>query len=174
MFIKLDIYNCNISGFIIIKIIGIKWINKDVMIFCGVWIEYNISGLLWIIEINIIRENEVAINDIIKIIIIELLFHNNILDIIIISLKVLIVGGAEMFIAININHQKVILGISKYKPLNNIIFRVWYLKYKSFTRRNNADEDIPWAIIIIKAPIKPILFIENNPIKMKPIWATEE
>lgn len=73
---------------------------------------------------NIIRENEVVIRDIIKIIIIVELFHENILDINIISLKVLIVGGAEMFIDINMNHQNVMFGIMVHIPLNIKIFRV--------------------------------------------------
>lgn len=62
-----------------------------------------------------------------KIGIIDLKFHKIILDIIIISLIVLIDGGAEILIAININHQKVILGDKLISPLNDEIFRVWYL-----------------------------------------------
>lgn len=62
-----------------------------------------------------------------KIEIIDLKFHKIILDIIIISLIVLIDGGAEILIAININHQKVILGDKLISPLNDEIFRVWYL-----------------------------------------------
>lgn len=109
-----------------------------------------------------------------KINIIELLFQNNNLAIMKISLIVLIDGGAEILRAININHQKVILGINIKIPLNKIIFRVWYFEYKSFTRKNRADDDSPWAIIIIIAPVNPIVFIENNPVNTNPIWATDE
>lgn len=104
----------------------------------------------------------------------ELLFHESSLDIIMISLNVLIVGGAEMFKAININHQNVILGISVIIPLNIKMFRVWYLKYKSFTNKNRADEDNPWAIIIIIAPVNPIKLNENKPVNTNPICATDE
>lgn len=45
------------------------------------------------------------------------------LDIMKISLMVLIEGGAEIFIAINRNHHKVILGITVINPLNIIMFR---------------------------------------------------
>lgn len=144
------------------------------MIFCGVWFEYIISFLLWIILMNIISENEVVIKDIIKIIIIELLFHNNNPDIIIISLNVLIDGGAEMFKAININHQNVRLGINVNIPFNKIMFRVWYLKYKSFTNKNKADEDKPCATIIIIAPISLIELIVSSLVNTKPMWATDE
>lgn len=153
---------------------GIKWINNDIIIFCGVWFEYIVSFLLWIMLINIISENEVVIKDIIKIIIIELLFHNNNPDIIMISLRVLIDGGAEMFKAININHQNVKLGIKVKIPFSKIIFRVWYLKYKSFTSKNKADDDNPWATIIIIAPINLIELIVNRLVKTNPIWATDE
>lgn len=164
----------SISVFEIIKIDGVRWINNDNMIFCGVSREFNVSFLLWIIEINIINENEVVIRDIKKINIIELLFQNSSLVIIIISLRVLIDGGAEMFKAININHQNVILGVSINIPLNKIMFRVWSFVYKSLTRRNRADDDNPWAIIIMIAPDNPIVLIVNSLVNTNPIWATDE
>lgn len=153
---------------------GMRWINKEVKIFWGVCIEGNISFLLWMILINIIKENEAVINDIIKINGIDLLFHEIILVIIIISLIVLIVGGAEILRAMNINHQKVILGIRIIKPLNNKVFREWYLIYKSFTKRNRAEEDNPWAIIIIIAPVNPNKLEVNRAHSTNPIWATDE
>lgn len=61
----------SISDFEIIKIDGIKWINNDNIIFCEVSREFSVSFLLWIIEINIINENEVVIRDIKKMNIIE-------------------------------------------------------------------------------------------------------
>lgn len=75
------------------------------------------------IDTNIISENEAVIRDIIKIIRIELFLHEIILDIIMISLIVLIVGGAEIFRAININHQNVMFGIIMINPLNIRVFR---------------------------------------------------
>lgn len=164
----------NISVFEIIKIDGIRWINNDNIIFCEVSREFNVSFLLWMIEINIINENEVVIKDIKKINIIELLFQNRSLVIIMTSLKVLIDGGAEMFKAINMNHQNVILGVSINIPLNKIIFRVWSFVYKSLTNKNKADDDNPWAIIIMIAPDNPIVLIVNRPVSTNPIWATDE
>lgn len=79
-----------------------------------------------------------------------------------------------MFIAININHQNVILGMIMKIPFNRVIFRVWNLKYKSLTSRNKADEDSPWAIIIIIAPINLIVFNVNSLVRTNPICATDE
>lgn len=173
VFIKLDKYN-NISGLRIIMIEGMKWINKDMKIFCGELMVCNVSFLLWIMLINIIRENEVVINDIMKIIIIELLLWFNSPDINRISLKVLIEGGAEMLRDININHQNTVLGISVNIPFNMRIFRVWYLKYKSFVNKKRADDDNPCAIIIIIAPVRLIELRVNKPVRTNPIWATDE
>lgn len=103
------------------------WINKEEYNFIVDSFDGNISFLLWDRFRNIIIEKEVVIIEIMKIGIIDLKFHKIILDIIIISLIVLIDGGAEILIAININHQKVILGDKLISPLNDEIFRVWYL-----------------------------------------------
>lgn len=162
------------SGFMIIIIDGMKWIRREEKIFCGVCVEGNISFLLWIIDTNIISENDAVINDITKIIGIELFLHEIILDIIMISLTVLIVGGAEMFRAMNINHQNVMLGMMIINPLNIRVLREWYLKYKSFTKRKRAEDDIPWAIIIMTAPVNPIILKVNRVHNTNPIWATEE
>lgn len=162
------------SGFIIMRIEGIKWINKEIKIFCGVCEDVIILFLLWIIVMNIIKEKEAVINDIIKIIKIELLFHDKSLVIIIISLRVLIVGGAEIFKAENINHQNVMLGIRINNPLKSKMLRVWYLKYKSFTRRNKAEDDKPCPIIMIIAPVNPIVFNVNSPVNTKAMCATDE
>lgn len=153
---------------------GVRCKNNEVKIFCGVLIEGSISFLLWIILINIIKENEAVIKDIKKIKGMELLFHKINLDIIIISLIVLMVGGAEIFRDININHQNVILGIMIMRPLNISVFREWYLIYKSLTKRKRAEEDNPWAIIIIIAPDNPILFMVSRADNTKPMWATDE
>lgn len=45
------------------------------------------------------------------------------LDMMKISLIVLIDGGAEMFIAIKINHQNAMLGVIVINPLNRVMFR---------------------------------------------------
>lgn len=119
-------------------------------------------------------ENETVASDIVKSIIKDTLFQNNRFLIIKISLIVLIVGGAEIFRAININHQKVMLGIIVIKLLNISMLRVWNFIYKSLVKKKSADEVKPWATIIIMAPILPRRFIEKIPHKVNPIWATEE
>jgi len=108
------------------------------------------------ILINIDIENVAIINDIKNNINMDFIFQLIILDNKKISLIVLIVGGADILIDIKINHQKFIFGIIVIIPLNSKIFRDEYLIYRSFTKRNRADEDSPWAIIIIIAPIIPM------------------
>lgn len=135
---------------------GIKWISNDKYVF---WVDSNdgnILILLWEILTNIIIENDAEARDIIKIKIGVELFQKIILLIIIISLNVLIVGGAEILIAININHHKVMLGMIINIFLKSIILREWNFIYKSLVRKNNAEDAIPCAIIIIRAPINPI------------------
>lgn len=73
-------------------------------------------------------ENDVTEIEIRKIINIVILFQKIILDIIIISLIVLIVGGADTFTAININHQNVMFGDIEINPLKHEMFRVWYFE----------------------------------------------
>lgn len=151
-----------------------KWMNNDIKIFCGELVKFKVSFLLWMILINIMRENEVVIKDIINIINIELLLWFINPDINRISLKVLMEGGAEILSDININHQNTMLGINENSPFNIIILRVWSLKYKSFVNRKSADDDRPCAIIIMIAPIKLMEFKVNNPVRTNPIWATDE
>lgn len=100
--------------------------------------------------------------------------HDSILEIMKISLIVLIVGGAEILIIIKMNHQNLILGEMERIPLNKIVFREWIFKYKSFARRKRAEDDIPWAIIIIVAPIKPNELSVRSLINVNPICATDE
>lgn len=148
--------------------------NSEENVFILVWKLGNISFLLWDKLRNIIIEKDVVIIEMMKIGNNDLIFHNIILDIIIISLIVLIEGGAEILIAININHQNVMLGDIIIIPLKEEMFREWNFIYISFVNKNSADEDNPCAIIMIIAPINPIWFIENSLIKTKAMCATEE
>lgn len=91
-----------------------------------------------------------------------------------ISLARLIEGGAEILIARKINHQNVRFGKILISPLIIIMFRVWNFVYTKFTNRNNADEDNPWATIIIIAPFNPIKDIVKSEEITIAIWATEE
>lgn len=88
-----------------------------------------ISGLLWIIlENRLIEKIEVKNDEIATIKIIIRGCHEIILINIIISLNRLIVGGAEILIDVNINHQKVMLGKEDINPLKDIMLRVWNFK----------------------------------------------
>lgn len=124
---KLDI-NIIISNFIIRNNKGIRWTNRLRKSLDWDWFDGNISDMLWAILINIKIEKDAVERDIIKMVIIIDIFHCRSLDIIIISLIILIVGGAEMLIAIKINHQNIRLGKELINPLKEIIFRVWYFE----------------------------------------------
>lgn len=69
-------------------------------------------------------ENEVVKIDEMKMIGRIKLFHGTSPIVIIISLKKLIDGGAEILEAINKNHQNIRLGDELIKPLKDKIFRV--------------------------------------------------
>jgi len=79
-----------------------------------------------------------------------------------------------MLIAMKINHQNVMLGMIEISPLNITILREWIFKYKSFTKKNKADDDIPCAIIMMIAPNIPILLNVKILAKVSAIWATDE
>lgn len=48
------------------------------------------------------------------------------------------------------------------------------MTYRSFTRRNKAEDVRPCATIMIIAPLIPIELRVNKAVSTKPIWATEE
>lgn len=129
---------------------------------------------LWLILENIRIENDDDKRVAIIITTTVLKFQDRILDIIIISLNVLMEGGADKFRAEKINHQNVMLGIICHNPLNKDMVRVWKFKYIIFTKKNRAEEHNPWATIIVIAPFNPIEFKVINLAKIKPIWAIEE
>lgn len=43
-----------------------------------------------------------------------------------------------------------------------------------FTNKNRADEDKPWASIMIIAPFRPMWDRVNRAANTMPIWATDE
>lgn len=115
-----------ISNFVLIKIIGIKWINKDKKSFGDDVSIIFISGLLWVILVNRLIEKMDAIKeDIIKRIIIIVGCQTIILVNIKSSLSKLIEGGAEMLMATKMNHQKDKLGKVFISPFIERMFRVW-------------------------------------------------
>lgn len=122
-FIKLDIYLSINSVFVRSIIKGVKWISRDMKIFCSELLEGKEKFLLCVILMNILKENDAIISDINIKGIMVVFVHEIILDIIKISLRVLMEGGAEMLIAININHQNTMLGVIVNNPLNRIMLR---------------------------------------------------
>lgn len=91
-----------------------------------------------------------------------------------ISLIRLIVGGADIFAAVNKNHHKVIIGATAIIPFVKNILRVCVISYLMFAIINNADELKPWAIIIIRAPAKPHALFDIMPASISPMWPTDE
>lgn len=89
-------------------------------------------------------------------------FHIMILDIIKISLKVLMEGGADILIIKKRNHHMVMLGKIWINPLNREIFREWYFVYIESTNKNKPEDDKPCAIIIIIAPYRPCLLNDKR------------
>lgn len=115
-----------ISNFVLIKIRGIKWINKDKKSFVDDVSIIFISGLLWFILVNRLIEKMDAIKeDMIKRIIIIVGCQTIILVNIKSSLSKLIEGGAEMLMATKMNHQKDKLGKVFISPFIERMFRVW-------------------------------------------------
>jgi len=122
----------------------------------------------------LIEKIEAINEDIINIIIIIIGCQNIILVNINSSLAKLIEGGAEILTAKKINHQNVIFGKIFVNPLMDMILRVWYLEYNMFTNKKRAEEDIPWASIMIIAPFNPSWESVNREARTIPIWATDE
>lgn len=69
-----------------------------------------------------------------------------------ISLSKLIDGGAAIFHAEKINHHIVIIGRAVIIPLVKNILRVWVTSYVRLAKIKSADEQSPWAIMIINPP----------------------
>jgi len=87
----------------------------------------------------------------------------------IISLSKLIDGGAAIFAAVNRNHHIVIIGAIDIIPFVKNILRVCVISYLKFAIMNRAEDLRPWAIIIIRAPVKPQMLFDNIPASIKPI-----
>ena len=151
-----------------------EWENNERNIFGEDCLKNIVLGLLWVILIKREIQNDAVSKEAIIIGIIILHLHDTDLDMMEISLKVLIEGGADIFKLKKINHQKLMLGDIEINPLNKIILREWIFMYRSFTSKNNPDEDIPWAIIMKIAPLNPILLIVKILINVRAIWATDE
>lgn len=83
-------------------------------------------------------------------------------------------GGDAILAAQLINHIKVKCGNRVESPLVKNILRVevvWYVK-KLMAKR--AEDDKPWAIIIIAAPLHPAYEQVKIPAVRRPICPTEE
>ena len=74
---------------------------------------------------KMVIENDTVMKDANIIGIMVLALHKINLDMIKISLIVLIEGGAEILIAINMNHHQTMFGVMISNPFINKIFREW-------------------------------------------------
>ena len=83
-------------------------------------------------------------------------------------------GGAAILAASNINHHIDRLGVKFSMPFVMNDLRVWVIEYEIFAKINRAEDDSPWAIIIIIAPLIPHFLMERTPAISNPIWPTEE
>lgn len=117
-----------ISSFKDKMINGKRWINSLRKFFEYTKFIDKVSVILWATFINIKIENDAVIKLIKKIDKINEKSHIIKEWNMKISLNKLIDGGAEILIAIKINHQNIKLGKDVIIPLNDKIFRVWYLE----------------------------------------------
>ena len=64
-------------------------------------------------------------------------------------------GGLAMFLTLNKNHHKPILGIKFNKPFTINRLRLFIRSYTTLARQNNPEEHKPCPIITITAPLTP-------------------
>lgn len=83
-------------------------------------------------------------------------------------------GGAAIFAALKRKKNKAKIGNKARIPLVKKSLRVDVVSYKELARANSAEEQKPWAIIIIKAPSHPQICIVIIPAVNRPICPTEE
>lgn len=97
-----------------------------------------------------------------------------VLEISMISLIRLILGGAAMLAADIMNQSIVMAGNRLISPLVRSRLRVWVVSYVMLARENIAEEHRPWAIIIVKAEDQPQVELDMVPAIKSPICPTEE
>lgn len=178
MFTKLFYYSqfLNSSGLIIKPQTGRRWIIKSCLFFELIDDKGLVKFLIWpccVVE-YMWREYAAVRNLVNEIMIIIHMDLEIIVTINMISLSKLIDGGAAIFVMVNINHQRVIMGLIVINPFVRNILRVWVFSYDIFARAKRADEHNPWAIIIMRAPDIPHDVLESIPASIKPICPTEE
>lgn len=96
------------------------------------------------------------------------------LEISIISLNRLIVGGAAILAAVRRNHIRVIEGKSASIPFTKYRLRVWVISYIMLAIANRPEELRPWAIIMSRAPSHPQGAFDISPAMRIPICPTDE
>lgn len=84
------------------------------------------------------------------------------------------VGGAAIFAAENKNQIAVINGKNANIPLVKNRLRVWVVSYIELASANRAEDESPWATIIIIEPSQPQIELVIRPAVKRPIWPTEE
>ena len=84
------------------------------------------------------------------------------------------VGGAAILAALNKKKNRAKIGNSARMPLVRNSLRVDVVSYRQLASANSAEEQNPWAIIIIMAPSHPQICIVIIPAVSSPICPTEE
>ena len=72
-----------------------------------------------------------------------------------ISLIKFIEGGAAMLAALEINHQKDIVGNRVRSPFDKKSLRVLVVSWAIPAKEKRAGDERPWAKIIVRAPAHP-------------------
>lgn len=83
-------------------------------------------------------------------------------------------GGAPIFVAIIRNHIVDIAGANIRIPLLIISARELDISYAVLVIKNRADDESPWAIIMITEAFQPQAELERIPAIPRPMWATDE
>lgn len=83
-------------------------------------------------------------------------------------------GGAPMLVAIIRNHIVDIAGANIKIPLLIINARELDISQAVLVIKNRAEDDRPWAIIIITEAFHPQAELERIPAIPRPMWATDE
>ena len=100
--------------------------------------------------------------------------HLNIVKINIISPIRFNDGGLAMFLTLNKNHHKPILGINVSNPLFTIKLRLPVRSYTILAKQNNPEEHKPCPTIKIIHPAKPHHLKITIPQRTNLIWTTDE
>jgi len=94
--------------------------------------------------------------------------------IIIISPRILRLGGRAIFSLVEIIHIIEVIGATTSVPFINRIFRVFIFSYMRFLNIKRQEDVSPWVNIIISLPYCPNFEFESSPIIISPMCPTDE